>query len=147
MTGNLKFYHSGKTYSIESQTGTQQGDLLRTVLFSAPLQPLLHKIADTYSSILILAFADNVCLMGPSIQVLPGLEAFATTMDTIPTPLNPCRILNLYTQPHPTTTQMCNNTNAIGPNTPMHILGNQDSGLTNWQHFEEEHFKKIRAED
>ena len=73
MTGNLKFYHSGKTYSIQSQTGTH----------SAPLQPLLHKIADICSSILILAFADNECFMGFSSQVLRGVDAFATTMDTI----------------------------------------------------------------
>ena len=101
MTGNLKFYHSGKTYSIQSQTGTQQGDPLGTVLFSAPLQPLLHKIADTYSSILILAFADNVCLIGPSSQVLPGVDAFATTMDTIHLQLNPAESLILIPNPTP----------------------------------------------
>ena len=37
-----------KTYSIESHAGTQQGDPTGTVLLLAPLQPLLHKIMDTY---------------------------------------------------------------------------------------------------
>ena len=81
-TGNSKFFHSGK---LQSQTDTQQGDPLETVLFSAPLQPLLHKMADTYSSILILAFAENVCLMGRSSQIFRGVtvDAFAITMETI----------------------------------------------------------------
>ena len=89
---------------------------------------LLHKIADTYSSILILAFEDNVCLMGPSGQVLPGVDAFATTMD--PFQRKPGRIL---AQPNPIKTQLCKTTNADGPDTPIHIWGNQDSGCTNGQ--------------
>ena len=38
MTGNLKFYLSWRTYSIQRQAGTHQGDPLGTVLFSAPSQ-------------------------------------------------------------------------------------------------------------
>ena len=142
VTGNLKFYHSGKTYSIQSQTGTQQGDPLGTVLFSAPVQPLLHKIADTYSSILILAFADNVCLMGPSSQVLPGVDAFATTMDTIHLRLNPAESLIFI--PNPTPSQR----NCATLQTPMGlILPCTSEGIKilgapiGNQHFEEEQFK------
>ena len=59
--GLLKFYHSGQVHHISSKTGTQQGDPLGTVLFSAHLQRILHQVADAHPEILIFAFADNVC--------------------------------------------------------------------------------------
>jgi len=58
-TGLLKFYHSGSTYTIQSLTGTQQGDPLGGILFTAPLQPLFNHIADTFPEILMCVFADN----------------------------------------------------------------------------------------
>ena len=69
-TGLLKFYHSGKTYTIPSVTGTQQGDPLGGILFTAPLQPLFNQIADTFPDIVICAFADNTVFLGPQSQVL-----------------------------------------------------------------------------
>ena len=38
--GILKFYHAGQSEHILSETGTQQGDPLGNVLFSAPLRPI-----------------------------------------------------------------------------------------------------------
>jgi hypothetical protein len=40
LTGLLKFYHSGGTYTIHSETGTQQDDPLGGLLFAAPLHPI-----------------------------------------------------------------------------------------------------------
>jgi hypothetical protein len=53
--GALKFYHSGQVHIISGQTGSQQGDPLGTVLFSAPLQSMLHKVADSHPQILVFA--------------------------------------------------------------------------------------------
>jgi hypothetical protein len=65
-TGLLKFYHSGQTYTIQSTTGTQQGDPLGGVLFTGPLQPLFNQVADTFPAILICVFADNTVFLGPT---------------------------------------------------------------------------------
>ena len=142
-TGNLKFFHSGK---LQSQTDTQQGDPLETVLFSAPLQPLLHKMADTYSSILILAFAENVCLMGRSSQIFRGVtvDAFAITMETIHLSLTLQNLWSLYPTVNPATSQR----NCAIVQMPMglirpctsegiKILGTPIGN----QHFKEEQFK------
>ena len=75
-TGFLKFYHSGRTYTIDSETGTQQGDPLGGLLFTAPLQPLFTTIADKFPELLICAFADNTVFMGPSSQTLPAADLF-----------------------------------------------------------------------
>ena len=65
-TGLLKFYHSGRTYIIPSTTGTQQGDSLWGILFTAPLQQLFNQIADKLSEILIRIFADKTVFLAGS---------------------------------------------------------------------------------
>ena len=75
-TGLLKFYHSGKTYTVESTTGTQQGDPLGGVLFTAPLQPLFNQVADAFPAILICVFADNTVFLGPTSQTLAAADLF-----------------------------------------------------------------------
>ena len=44
--GILKFCPAGQTEHILSETGTQQGDQLGNVLFSAPFHPIFIDIAD-----------------------------------------------------------------------------------------------------
>ena len=48
--GTLKFYHSGKVYNISSETGTQQGDPLGTVVLSnqSSLQWQTHNQISSY---------------------------------------------------------------------------------------------------
>jgi hypothetical protein len=75
-TGLLKFYHSGQTYTIQSTTGTQQGDPLGGVLFTGPLQPLFNQVADTFPAILICVFADNTVFLGPTSQTLAAADLF-----------------------------------------------------------------------
>ncbi len=72
----LKFYHSGQVHIISSQTGSQQGGSLGTVLFSAPLQPILHKVADSHPQILVFDFADDVILLGPLFHTLPAIDTY-----------------------------------------------------------------------
>jgi hypothetical protein len=79
-TGLLKFYHSGSTYTIQSLTGTQQGDPLGGILFTAPLQPLFNHIADTFPDILICVFADNTVFLGPNSQVLMAADLLNTLL-------------------------------------------------------------------
>jgi len=107
-TGLLKFYHSGKTYTIPSVTGTQQGDPLGGILFTAPLQPLFNQIADTFPDILICVFADNTVLLGPQAQALAAADLFNTLLAAANLALNPIEsnilVTNLpSTLPVPTT--------------------------------------------
>ena len=88
-TGLLKFYHSGKTYTIPSVTGTQQGDPLGGILFTAPLQPLFNQIADTFPDILICVFADTTVFLGPQAQVLAAADLFNTLLAAANLALNP----------------------------------------------------------
>ena len=78
--GLLKFYHSGSTYTISSSTGSQQGDPLGGILFTAPLQPLFNQIADTFPDILICVFADNTVFLGPQSHVLAAADLFNTLL-------------------------------------------------------------------
>jgi hypothetical protein len=57
-------------------TGTQQCDPLGDILFTAPLQPLFNRIADTFPEILICVFADNTVFLGPNSQVLMAADMF-----------------------------------------------------------------------
>ena len=78
--GLLKFYHSGSTYTISSSTGSQQGDPLGGILFTAPLQPLFNQIADTFPDILVCVFADNTVFLGPQSHVLAAADLFNTLL-------------------------------------------------------------------
>jgi hypothetical protein len=88
-TGLIKFYHSGKTYTISSVTGTQQGVPLGGILFTAPLQPLFNQIADTFPDILICVFADNTVFLGPQAQALAAADLFNTLLAAAHLALNP----------------------------------------------------------
>jgi hypothetical protein len=74
--GLLKFHHSGSTYTISSSTGSQHGDPLGGILFTAPLQPLFNQIADTFPDILICFFADNTVFLGQNSHVLAAADLF-----------------------------------------------------------------------
>jgi hypothetical protein len=54
----LKFYQSGHTHHILSETGTQQGETLGTVLFAASISLIFPRVADSHADILVFAFAN-----------------------------------------------------------------------------------------
>ena len=93
--GLLKFYHSGQVHHISSKPGTQQGDPLGTVLFSAPLQRILHQVADAHPEILIFAFADNGSFAGPQDQVLQVIDTYHQSLVAANLRLNPSES-NIY---------------------------------------------------
>ena len=76
MTGNLKFTTQKrlilfKVKQVHNHEIHLEQSFFRLLYNPSPIKLLIP--------ILILAFVDNVCLMGPSSQVLPGVDAFATT--------------------------------------------------------------------
>ena len=70
----LNFYHAGKTEHILSEPGTQQGDPLGNVLFSAPLHPIVIDIADKVDSLFINVFADIAASLGSLSQILQAAD-------------------------------------------------------------------------
>ena len=74
---------------VLSQTGIQQGDTLGTVLFSAPIHPIFEDIANTFPSLLILAFADNSFFIGPRSQILQAADLYNTKIHELGLRLNP----------------------------------------------------------
>jgi len=89
VNGQLKFYHGGRVHYVLSQNGIQQGDTLGTVLFSAPIHPIFEDIANTFPSLLILAFADNSFFIGPRSQILQAADLYNTKIHELGLRLNP----------------------------------------------------------
>jgi len=77
-TGLLNFYHSGnlKTYIFPCTTGTQQGNPLGGVLYTAPLQKLFNQTADKYPEILDSVFGPIIAPSNSSryVQYAPCLS-------------------------------------------------------------------------
>ena len=76
MTGNLKFTTQKRLILFKVKQAHNHEIHLEQSFFRLLYNPSPIKLL---IPILILAFVDNVCLMGPSSQVLPGVDAFATT--------------------------------------------------------------------
>ena len=72
----MKFYHAGQKEHIFSETGTQQGDPVGNVLFSAPLHPIFIDIADKFASLFINIFPDNAVFIGRLSQILQAADMY-----------------------------------------------------------------------
>ena len=99
---SLKLYHGGKVHHILSRNGIQQGDTAGTVLFSAPLQPILEEVADAFPLLLILAFADNAIFIGPRSQILMAADLYKRKIQEKGLKLNPAesRIYSIQSEPN-----------------------------------------------
>ena len=86
--GNLKFYHEGKTFHINSSSGVQQGDPLGSVLFALALHPLLTKLAETHPDIFITAYADNIVFTGPMSLLKKVIPIFRQAANEVGLQLN-----------------------------------------------------------
>ena len=62
--GILKYYSGGQVIAIPSESGVHQGDPLGSTLFALALHPIIMKVAESHSDVLILAYADNVFMIG-----------------------------------------------------------------------------------
>ncbi len=96
-TRSLKFYHSGQVYGISSQKGTQQGDPLGTILFAAPLHPILLQVA----------FADNFIFLGPSTHAISAIDTYNHLLSTVNLKLNPHE--SYFHPKHPNPTKLATN--------------------------------------
>ena len=50
--------------TISSESGVHQGDPLGSTLFAPALHPIIMKVADAHPDVHILAYADNVFMIG-----------------------------------------------------------------------------------
>ena len=58
-------------------------------MFSAPIHPIFEDIANTFPSLLILAFADNSFFIGPRSQILQAADLYNTKIHELGLRLNP----------------------------------------------------------
>jgi len=86
--GVLKFYHNGTTYKILSETGVQQGDPLGSVLFALGNHSSLIDIASLNQTLLVVAYADNIFLLGPLQDVSRAIPVFKQTLEEANLQLN-----------------------------------------------------------
>jgi hypothetical protein len=98
-------YQTHQCHHILSETGPQQGDPLGTVLFAAPLQLILHRVANSHPDNLVFAFADNASFIRPPKQVLQAVDTYYHLLQEANLKLNPAKS-NIYYFPNPTQSQL-----------------------------------------
>ena len=86
--GKLRFFHSGTTSFISSQSGVQQGDPLGSTLFALAIHPVLLEIGRAFPDVLITAYADNVIVSGPLSQVKKAHLMYHSHMSRIGLKIN-----------------------------------------------------------
>ena len=87
--GHLKYYSSGSTSTITSQTGVQQGDPLGSTLFALGIHPILLELGQRHPQIVVSAYADNVVLAGPLSAVEAAHADYCTSMHAVGLTMNP----------------------------------------------------------
>ena len=87
--GSLKYYSSGTTSVVKSQSGVQQGDPLGSTLFALGIHPILLNLGHHHPRILVSAYADNVVLAGPLSAVEAAHADYCSSMQAVGLTLNP----------------------------------------------------------
>jgi hypothetical protein len=87
--GSLKYYSSGTTSIVQSQSGVQQGDPLGSTLFALGIHPILLNLGHHHPRILVSAYADNVVLAGPLSAVEAAHADYCSSMQAVGLTLNP----------------------------------------------------------
>jgi hypothetical protein len=88
----LKYYSSGTTSVVQSQSGAQQSDPLSSALFalgSLGIHPILLDLGHKHPRIVVSAYTDNVVLSGPLSAVEAAHTDFCSSMQVVGLTLNP----------------------------------------------------------
>ena len=80
---SLIFIQENKLIVLNSQQGVHQGDLLDPALFSTTIHPTLLEIQKENPKIRILAYLDDVFLLGPPLKVVTALESLRAQFCTV----------------------------------------------------------------
>ena len=80
---SLVFLQKEKPVILTSQQGVHQGDPLGPALFSTAIHPFLMDTQKTNPGIRVLAYLDDVFLLGPSSEVLSALENLGAAFLTV----------------------------------------------------------------
>ena len=72
--GPLIYLQGDSPVILSSEEGIHQGDPLGPVLFATAIQELLTKLQNDHPCVVVLAYLDDVFLVGPSDNVLAVFE-------------------------------------------------------------------------
>ena len=87
--GILKYYSGGEVMTISSESGVHQGDPLGSTLFALALHPIIMKVADAHPDVLILAYADNVFMIGRISDLCGAISYYKLQLAEADLRLNP----------------------------------------------------------
>ena len=85
----LKYYCGGKVVTINSESGVHQGDPLGSTLFALALHPIIMKVAEAHPDVLILAYADNVIMIGKVSDLCGAVHDYKEYLALVGLDLNP----------------------------------------------------------
>ena len=87
--GLLKYYSGGKVVTLNSESGVHQGDPLGSTLFALALHPIIMKVAEEHPGVLILAYADNVIMIGKISDLRGAVRVYKEYLAAVGLDLNP----------------------------------------------------------
>ena len=79
----LLYFNGHNTCIIESQEGVHQGDPLGPALFSLVIQPIICKAQEMHSATTVLAYLDDIFVVGPSAQAENLLVELKSDLNSI----------------------------------------------------------------
>ena len=85
----LKYYSGGKVVTLNSESGVHQGDPLGSTLFALALHPIIMKVAEEHPGVLILAYADNVIMIGKISDLRGAVRDYREYLAEVGLDLNP----------------------------------------------------------
>ena len=77
------FQQGSSSFNLLSQQGVHQGDPLEPALFSIAIQPILAKVQELHSATQLLAYLDDVFVIGSHADVLLALDALKASLSAI----------------------------------------------------------------
>jgi len=81
-SADLRLFHKDQSASIQCTSGVCQGDVPSSVLFCHSIHPLLLHVAELFPSVRVLAYADNVVIVGPLEDAVAATSAMKKYMLT-----------------------------------------------------------------
>ncbi|EKX51849.1 hypothetical protein GUITHDRAFT_102462 [Guillardia theta CCMP2712] len=79
-SADLRLFHKSQSASVQCTSGVCQGDVPSSVFFCHSIHPLLLHIAELFPSVRVLAYADNVVLVGPLEDAVAATSAMKKYM-------------------------------------------------------------------
>ena len=80
---SLVFMQGSSTVIIPSEEGVHQGDTLGPVLFATAIYPVLTKIQKSHSQVRVLAYLDDVILLGWAKSVMAAFHDLKESFSAI----------------------------------------------------------------